>query len=99
MTADAICCYAFVFADLVRDRAVSMRKFLLTQVSMPFGAAGAVLFIYTMTDSQLRDIGGPIDLIVLLGVTLIGAIGTAFFVIRHSLFSADTRGHRVVARS
>ena len=72
--------YAFVFVALIRDRAVSMRKFLLAQVSMPFGAAGAVLLIYTMTDSQLRNIGGPIDLIVLLGVTLIGAIGTAIFV-------------------
>jgi hypothetical protein len=72
--------YAFVFADLIRDRAVSMPKFLLAQVPMPFGAVGAVLLIYTITDSQLRNIGGSIDLIVLLGATLIDAIGTAIFV-------------------
>lgn len=65
---------------LIRDRAMSMRKFLWAQVSMPFGAIAAVLFVQIMTNSHLRDIGGPVDLIVLLGVAVMGAIGAAILV-------------------
>lgn len=65
---------------LIRDRAVSWRKFLLAQLSMPVGAVGAVLFILWITNSGLRDIGGPIDVIVLLGVAVLGAIGLSILV-------------------
>ena len=70
---------AYIYV-LVRDRSVSWRKFLLAQVSMPFGAVAAVVFVQMMTHSHLRDIGGPIDLIVLLGVASIGAVGAAILV-------------------
>lgn len=70
---------AWVFV-LVRDRALSMRKFLLAQLSMPFGAVAAVAFVMWMTNSGLRDIGGPIDWIVLLGVAVMGAVGLAILV-------------------
>ncbi|MEM5492935.1 DUF5368 domain-containing protein [Hoeflea sp. AS16] len=65
---------------LIRDRSMSMRKFLLAQLSMPFGAIAAVLFVQVMTHSGFNDIGGPIDLIVLLGVAALGAVGTAILV-------------------
>jgi hypothetical protein len=65
---------------LVRDRAVSWRKFLLAQVAMPFGAVAAVVFTFWITSSGLRDIGGPIDVIVLLGVAVLGAVGAAILV-------------------
>ena len=65
---------------LVRDRAVSWRKFLLAQLSMPFGAVAAVAFVMWITNSGLRDIGGPIDAIVLLGVAALGAVGCAILV-------------------
>jgi len=65
---------------LIRDHAVSWRKFLWAQVSMPVGAVLAVWFTMAMTDSQLADIGGPIDLIVLLGVAALGAVGAAILV-------------------
>lgn len=65
---------------LVRDRSMSMRKFLLAQLSMPFGAIAAVLFVQAMTHSGFRDIGGPIDLIVLLCVAGMGAVGIAVLV-------------------
>jgi uncharacterized membrane protein YhaH (DUF805 family) len=65
---------------LVRDRSMSMGKFLLAQLSMPFGAIAAVVFVQAMTDSHLRDIGGPIDVIVLLGVAVMGAVGAAILV-------------------
>jgi len=65
---------------LIRDRAMSMRKFLLAQLAMPFGAVAAVLFVQWVTSSHLRDIGGPIDAIVLLGVAVLGAVGIAILV-------------------
>jgi len=65
---------------LIRDRALSMRKFLLAQLSMPFGAVAAVLFVQWVTSSGLRDIGGPVDVIVLLGVAAAGAVGLAILV-------------------
>lgn len=69
--------YIFV---LFRDRAVSWRKFLLAQLSMPVGAVLAVWLVMAMTHSQLTDIGGPIDVIVFLGVAALGAIGMAILV-------------------
>ena len=70
---------AYLFV-LIRDRVVSMRKFLLAQVSMPFGAIAAVVFVQVMTNSHMRDIGGPVDVIVLLGVAVMGAVGAAILV-------------------
>ena len=70
---------AYVYV-LVRDRAISWRKFLLAQLAMPFGAIAAVWFVLFMTDSQLRDMGGPVDVIVLLAIAAVGAAGTAILV-------------------
>lgn len=71
--------YLYVLV-LVRDRAVSWRKFLWAQVSIPFGAVAAVLFVQKVTSSGFRDIGGPIDVIVLLAVAAMGAVGAAILV-------------------
>lgn len=65
---------------LIRDRSVSWKKFLLAQLSMPVGAVAAVWFVMVMTNSHLSDIGGPVDIIVLLGVAAAGAIGMAILV-------------------
>ncbi|MFD1509702.1 DUF5368 domain-containing protein [Lacimonas salitolerans] len=65
---------------LIRDRSMSMRKFLLAQLSMPVGAVAAVLFVQQMTSSGFADIGGPVDVIVLLGVAVAGAVGIAILV-------------------
>lgn len=65
---------------LVRDRSVSWRKFLFAQLSMPVGAALAVWFVMVMTKSRLSDIGGPVDIIVLLGIAAAGAVGMAILV-------------------
>ena len=80
------------FYVLIRDRAVSWRKFLWAQLSMPFGAIAAVVFVQVMTHSGFRDIGGPIDVIVLLMVAVAGAIGLAILVYTlESLFLRRTR--------
>lgn len=65
---------------LIRDRSVSWKKFLLAQLSMPVGAVAAVWLLLVMTHSHLSDMGGPIDIIVLLGVAAAGAIGMAILV-------------------
>jgi apolipoprotein N-acyltransferase len=72
----AVITLAYLYV-LVRDRAVSWRKFLLAQISMPFGAVAAVLFVQWVTNSAFRDIGGPVDAIVLLMVAAAGAVGIA----------------------
>lgn len=69
--------YGFV---LVRDRSVSWRKFLLAQLSMPFGAVAAVWLVLFVTNSGLADMGGPVDVIVLIGIAAIGAVGFAVLV-------------------
>ncbi|WP_019955043.1 DUF5368 domain-containing protein [Yoonia vestfoldensis] len=65
---------------LIRDRALSMRKFLVAQIAMPFGAVAAIWFVLAITSSHLRDLGGPVDLIVLLGIAALGAVGAAILV-------------------
>lgn len=79
VTAAVVVTLAYLYV-LIRDRSMSMRKFLLAQLSMPIGAVAAVVFVQVMTHSHLRDIGGPIDVIVLLGVAVMGAIGIAILV-------------------
>ena len=49
-------------------------------VLIQLGAILAVIFVQQMTHSGLRDIGGPIDVIVLLGVAVLGAVGSAILV-------------------
>src|SRR5690606_22183432 len=80
LVATAVIVTALYLYVLVRDRSLSMRKFLMAQLSMPIGAVAAVLFVQAVTDSHFRDIGGPIDMIVLLGVALLGAGGLAILI-------------------
>src|SRR6056297_1216479 len=79
VAAAAVVTLAYLFV-LIRDRSVSWRKFLLAQLSMPVGGVAAVIFVLAMTQTRLSDIGGPVDVIVLLGVACVGAIGMAILV-------------------
>ena len=65
---------------LIRDRQMSMRKFLLAQLSMPFAGAAAVWFVLAVTSSRLSDMGGPVDAIMLLAIFIAGAVGGAILV-------------------
>src|SRR6056297_2594747 len=80
MVVAAVAITAGYLRVLVRDRAVSWRKFLWAQLSMPFGAVAAVWFVLRMTESRLADMGGPIDIIELAGVAVAGAVGLAILV-------------------
>ncbi len=65
---------------LVRDRALGMRQFLIAQLFMPVGAVLAVWFVMAMTSSHIGDIGGPVDVIIFLGIAAMGAVGSAILV-------------------
>jgi uncharacterized membrane protein YhaH (DUF805 family) len=80
MVAAAVIITATYLFVLIRDKRVGMRKFLIAQLFMPVGAVAAVWFVMVMTDSALRDIGGPVDMIVLLGIAALGAVGAAILV-------------------
>ena len=91
VVAAVIVTVAYVYV-LIRDRAISWRKFLLAQISMPFGAVLAVWFVLTMTQSRVADLGGPLDLIVFLAVAAGGAVGGAVLVYTlHSLVRPPQR--------
>lgn len=79
VAAAALVTLAYLFV-LIRDRAVSWKKFLFAQLSMPVGAVLAVWFVMVMTKSKLSDLGGPVDLIVFLGIGAAGAVGMAILV-------------------
>lgn len=76
----AVAITALYLYVLIRDRAMSMRKFLWAQLSMPVGAIASVMFVFAITNSGLRDMGGPIDWLVLLGIAALGAVGMAILV-------------------
>jgi hypothetical protein len=65
---------------LIRDRKVGWKKFLIAQVFMPIGAILAVVFVMIVTHSRMADIGGPIDVIIFLGIAGLGAVGMAILV-------------------
>lgn len=81
---------AYLFV-LIRDRSVSWKKFLFAQLSMPVGAVLAVWFVMVMTKSKLSDLGGPVDLIVFLGIAAAGAIGMAILVYTLEAFLGTKR--------
>ncbi|CUH64486.1 hypothetical protein TG4357_01311 [Thalassovita gelatinovora] len=86
----AVITLAYLYV-LIRDRNVSWGKFLLAQLSMPIGAIAAVWFVLFMTHSKLGNIGGPVDVIVLLGIAVAGAVGFAVLVYTaQSLFRPNT---------
>ncbi len=80
MVAVAAVITALYLYVLIRDRQMSMRKFLLAQLSMPVGAVAAVGFVLAVTSSHLSDMGGPIDVIMLMGIAAAGAMGFAILV-------------------
>ena len=65
---------------LIRDRSMSLRKFLWAQISMPFGAVAAIWIVLQTTSSNLSDLGGPVDLVVILAIAALGAIGSSIVV-------------------
>ncbi|MBN2906756.1 MAG: DUF5368 family protein, partial [Rhodobacteraceae bacterium] len=57
------------------DRSLEGRALVRAELWAPVGAIAAILFVQFMTNSGFSDIGGPVDLIVLLLTGVAGAVG------------------------
>jgi drug/metabolite transporter (DMT)-like permease len=79
VTVAAIITIAFVYV-LIRDHNVESSRFLRAELTAPLGAIAAILFVQWITNSGFRDVGGPIDWIVLLLIGLAGAGGLMILV-------------------
>ncbi|GGH56188.1 hypothetical protein GVY41_12120 [Frigidibacter albus] len=83
---------AFVFV-LIRDRNLVSRRLVRAELLAPIGAFAAIWFVQAMTSSGFRDIGGPIDVIVLIGIGAAGAVGlTIFAYVAQALIGGPQRG-------
>ena len=67
---------AFVWV-LVRDRGLDSRRLVRAQVVGLVGGVAAILFMQWITNSGFRDIGGPVDLLLVALIFVLGAIGAA----------------------
>lgn len=65
---------------LIRDRSLSGRKSLGVQVAMPSGAVAAVMHVQRITSSGFRDVRGPVDVMALLSIAVMGVVGAAILV-------------------
>lgn len=65
---------AFLFV-LVRERRLVGSWLLRAELAAPVGAIAAILFVLTITNSSFSDLGGPIDVIVMILIGLTGAVG------------------------
>lgn len=75
----ALITVAFLYV-LVRDRNLESRRLVRAELTAPVGAIAAILFVQWITSSGFRDIGGPIDWVVLLLIGLAGAGGLMILV-------------------
>jgi len=62
---------------LIRDRGLDSKRLVRAQVVGVLGGIGAILFMQWITNSGFRDIGGPVDLMLVALIFVLGAIGTA----------------------
>lgn len=74
VSAAALVTTAFVYV-LIRDRRLESHRLVRAELLAPVGAIAAIWFVQAMTSSEFRDIGGPIDVIVLIGIGAAGAVG------------------------
>ncbi len=65
------------FWVLVRDRGLDSRRLVRAQLVGLAGGVAAVLFMQWITNSGFGDIGGPIDLMLVALIFILGAIGAA----------------------
>ncbi len=72
VAAAALVTLAFVYVVL-RDRRIRAVSFLGAELMAPVGALGAILFVQWITSSGFRDIGGPIDLVMVVMIGIAGA--------------------------
>lgn len=59
---------------IIRDRGLIAGRFLWSEITAPIGAMAAIFFVQRMTDSGFADLGGPIDLMMLIAIGCGGAL-------------------------
>lgn len=80
----------FIFV-VIRDSKIEARRLVRAELWAPVGAALGIWFVFFITNSNFADIGGPIDVIVLILIGVGGAVGmTILAYIAQSLFSKRT---------
>ena len=62
---------------LVRDRGLDSTRLVRAQVVGLLGGAAAILFMQWITNSGFRDIGGPVDVMLVALIFVLAAIGAA----------------------
>ncbi|MFZ5751516.1 MAG: DUF5368 domain-containing protein [Pseudomonadota bacterium] len=75
MVAAAVLVTAAFLYVVVRDHRLEARRLVRAELFAPIGALGAIAFVFFMTNSRLSDIGGPVDVIVLIGIAVAGGVG------------------------
>lgn len=94
IVAGAVLFLAYIYV-LIRDRTVNWKKFLWAQFAMPFGAVAAIWFVLAETHSHLSDIGGAIDVILMLAIAVAGAVvsGILVYTLESLLFRRPQNYH------
>ncbi len=81
-------------AVLLRERGLRHRRLIWSEAAGLLGGVGAVAFLLVMTESNLADLGGPIDWIVAATIFLVGAGGATIGTYALAGTLAARRGHR-----
>jgi hypothetical protein len=87
---------------LLQEHGLDFRRFVFSQALGLAGGLGALGFMWWITSSSIRDIGGPIDGLLVLGIYLLGWGGaTMLFYAGSGLLrrSEAASGVRAVGRS
>lgn len=75
MAAVAVLAALLFVIVVIRDGGILARRFTRAELLAPVGGFAAVAFVWLFTHSGLRDVGGAIDLLTLIGVFVAGAGG------------------------
>jgi len=77
---------------VIRDSKIEARRLVRAELWAPIGAALSIWFVFFITNSNFADIGGPVDVIVLILIGVGGAVGTTILAYTaQSLFSPQSK--------
>ncbi|MCA1242228.1 DUF5368 domain-containing protein [Stappia stellulata] len=75
LVAAALAVTAAFIVIVLREHRLEGHRFLRAELMAPVGALAAILFVQWITSSGFSDIGGPVDVIVLIAIGTTGAVG------------------------
>ena len=88
----ALVTLAFLYV-VIRDRGIRAAYFLRAELLAPVGGLGAIMFVQWMTNSGFRDVGGPLDVLMVAMIGIAGAGGLMLLV--YTLLALVRGGGRV----